>query len=118
MPRTILSLMLVSLMVFSGSTQTTRRSYSTCAYGEIDSGLERCKNLQADLAYSEPQAGTAVDRILRKIGMGARGKIALISCPGIEGALAGIDESGNRIIWYDNNFMAELNRRANADSPS
>jgi len=50
--------------------------------------------------------------------MGTQRRFLLIPCPGIEGALAGFDERGNRIIWYDNNLLAGLNKSANADTPS
>jgi len=114
MTRTILTLAILSLAAFPGLTQTRRDVYYTCAYGPATAGYERCKNFQGDLAYSDDEAVAVVDRIRREVGLGAQRKIELIPCAGIGGALAGV-VNGTRFIWYDNDFMENLNRSSNSD---
>ena len=116
MPRTVMSILFISLLVSTGF-QPTPKINSRCIYGGESRGLEKCAEQQRVYGSSAfnptlSDNNSAINRIIEQVGL--QKNFVLVPCDGIDNAVAA-DEGGIRYIYYDPQFMGDLNRGANSD---
>ncbi len=86
------------------------RHLGACGFADHHLGLEICEVLQHNMFTSNAAAERAIDRILEPIGLPRN--FVILSCSGIQNAVALTGPDGLRYIIYDQEFMASMDKAA------